>query len=335
MDRLPPLRELIWRRLRRRNAQLNMLENEIAGTSNMSSHPNNVGHERSIFPPNNNTEPIRSTSDTPNASDINRPHREFLSWMVDQMRLDQESGTSSDAVSRRINALSNHEAGVTTSSDPADGTERNDLLADPSTRHISFSREFITPPPIQYRHRLLNLDTGINDASITTANDNIIVDSRRMSVREDARRLHFREDRLRPTTYAAAASTGVGLNRQSSGGSSSNSQGQAAAATFQREHYYLHNAPANMLLTHRIQSWDFKNGDIPDLRDSNSNLVVNEARIHNDASVDISEDGSILVTLIPSNMPMTTVVGVYALKPNQKRGRCYATYRYVSYNIHL
>ena len=204
------------------------------------------------------------------------------------------------------------------------------MLADPSTRHISFSREFITPPPIQYRHRLLNLDTGINDDSITTANDNIIVDSRRMSVREDARRLHFREDRLRPTTYAAAASTGVGLNRQSSGGSSSNSQGQAAAATFQREHYYLHNAPANMLLTHRIQSWDFKNGDIPDLRDSNSNLVVNEARIHNDASVDISEDGSILVTLIPSNMPMTTVVGVYALKPNQKRGRCYATYRYVS-----
>ena len=331
MDRLPPLRELIWRRLRRRNAQLNMLENEIAGTSNMSSHPNNVGHERSIFPPNNNTEPIRNASDTPNASDINRPHREFLSWMVDQMRLDQESGTTSDAVSRRINALGNHEAGVTTNSDPADGTERNDLLADPSTRHISFSREFITPPPIQYRHRLLNLDTGINDASITTANDNIIVDSRRMSVREDARRLHFREDRLRPTTYAAAASTGVGLNRQSGGVSSSTSQGQAAAATFQREHYYLHNAPANMLLTHRIQSWDFKNGDIPDLRDSNSNLVVNEARIHNDASVDISEDGSILVTLIPSNMPMTTVVGVYALKPNQKRGRCYATYRYVSY----
>merc|ERR1719288_430655 len=29
-------------------------------------------------------------------------------------------------------------------------------------------------------------------------------------------------------------------------------------------------------------------------------------------------------TLIPSNMPMTTVVGVYGLKPDINRGRCYA-----------
>lgn len=81
----------------------------------------------------------------------------------------------------------------------------------------------------------------------------------------------------------------------------------------------------NMLVTHRIQSWDFSQYEIPDLRDSTSNLVVKEARIHNDASVDVSEDGDILVTLVPSVLPMTTVVGVFGLKPKSEFGRCFAT----------
>ena len=70
-----------------------------------------------------------------------------------------------------------------------------------------------------------------------------------------------------------------------------------------------------MLLTHRIQAWDFSKGDLPDISDENKNVIVKEAKIHNDASVDISEDGTILVTLVPSNLPMTTVVGVYGLQP--------------------
>ena len=39
----------------------------------------------------------------------------------------------------------------------------------------------------------------------------------------------------------------------------------------------------------RIQTWDFSKGDIPDISDSQHNVVVKEAKIHNDASVDISE----------------------------------------------
>ena len=35
--------------------------------------------------------------------------------------------------------------------------------------------------------------------------------------------------------------------------------------------------------------------------------------IHSDASVDFAGDGSFLVTLVPANMPMTTVVGVYGM----------------------
>ena len=52
--------------------------------------------------------------------------------------------------------------------------------------------------------------------------------------------------------------------------------------------------------------------------------MVADAKIHNDASVDISEDGSILVTLRPSDLPMNTVVGVYSLSESSK-GRLFAT----------
>lgn len=314
MERLPPLRELIWRRLRRRNAQLNMLEDEIAGT-NGTSVPNTSSFnvENLDRTQTNLDESGRASNSNTLTHDINRPHREFLTWMVDQMRLDQESGSPPDAVRRRINALSEQEMG--SENNTGNEFESANTSIGPSTRHISFSREFITPPPIQYRHRFLNLqEDNASDTSDITSTSN-------------SRRFITREVRPRPSSYAAAALNGASVHQSTAGtNASSNPQTSATAATFQREHYYLHNAPANMLLTHRIQSWDFDKGHIPDLRDSNSNLVVNEARIHNDASVDISEDGSILVTLIPSNMPMTTVVGVYGLKPNYNRGRCYATY---------
>ena len=78
-------------------------------------------------------------------------------------------------------------------------------------------------------------------------------------------------------------------------------------------------------MTHRIQAWDFSKGDIPDLTDSKANIVVQEAKIHNDASVDISDDGSVLVTLVPSNLPMHTVVGVYGLAPATK-GKLFASF---------
>jgi len=54
--------------------------------------------------------------------------------------------------------------------------------------------------------------------------------------------------------------------------------------------------------------------------------VVREAKIHNDASVDVSPCGSLLVTLVPSNLPMTTVVGVFSLRRGPTLGQCYATF---------
>lgn len=92
-----------------------------------------------------------------------------------------------------------------------------------------------------------------------------------------------------------------------------------------RDYQFMHHGPSNIALTHRIQTWDFSRGDIPDISNAEDNIVVKEAKIHNDASVDIAEDGSLLVTLVPSNLPMTTVVGLYSLRRGNL-GDCYATY---------
>jgi len=92
-----------------------------------------------------------------------------------------------------------------------------------------------------------------------------------------------------------------------------------------RDYHFLHTGPSNIALTHRIQTWDFASGNIPEISNSEENIVVKEAKIHNDASVDIAEDGSLLVTLVPSNLPMTTVVGLYSLN-RSNLGDCYATY---------
>ena len=74
---------------------------------------------------------------------------------------------------------------------------------------------------------------------------------------------------------------------------------------FREYHFMHHHAPTNVALTHRsvsaniltfvvtshdrIQTWDFSRGDIPDISNSEDNIVVKEAKIHNDASVDIAE----------------------------------------------
>ena len=44
--------------------------------------------------------------------------------------------------------------------------------------------------------------------------------------------------------------------------------------------------------------------------------------IHSDASVDFAGDGSFLVTLVPSNLPMTTVVGVYGMSKATRGQGC-------------
>ncbi|XP_044267364.1 uncharacterized protein LOC123013094 [Tribolium madens] len=67
---------------------------------------------------------------------------------------------------------------------------------------------------------------------------------------------------------------------------------------------------------HRIQMWDISSGNIPVINNPLKNLIVSECKIHNDASVDIAKDGTILVTLLPSGgyLNVTNKLGVYSLR---------------------
>ncbi|XP_050703703.1 uncharacterized protein LOC126989189 isoform X2 [Eriocheir sinensis] len=60
-------------------------------------------------------------------------------------------------------------------------------------------------------------------------------------------------------------------------------------------------------ITQRIQAWDFTRCRIPDISDGVANVVVRKCKIHNDASVDISSDGTMLAALIPESQAMTMV----------------------------
>ncbi len=235
-ERLPPLRELIWRRLRRRNAQLNLIDDEISAAGNNSASNSTTSRDRS------------------------RP-REMLSWMVDQMTIEAQEELQRQhwrSTRRRHNAQPGESA---------------------STSRPSYNDQQQPPPA-----------------------PSSLAERRRYMQRW--RHMDMQDVPVQPPPQ------------------------------FQRENIFLHNTTSNMLLTHRIQAWDISrigSSDVispdfpPDISDPTANIVVAEAKIHNDASVDIAEDGTILVTLVPANLPMTTVVGVYSLKP-ATRGQCFATF---------
>ncbi|KAK9888730.1 hypothetical protein WA026_000956 [Henosepilachna vigintioctopunctata] len=84
----------------------------------------------------------------------------------------------------------------------------------------------------------------------------------------------------------------------------------------QREHIYDSDVITTVTPNHRIQIWDISDSTVPNISNPLKNVVVGECKIHNDASVDIASDGSILVTLLPSGgyLNVTNRLGVYSLK---------------------
>jgi activator-of-BECN1-regulated-autophagy protein 1 len=56
------------------------------------------------------------------------------------------------------------------------------------------------------------------------------------------------------------------------------------------------------------------------------NIVVGHCKLHNDASCDISQDGSMLATFVPSHrgFPDDNILAVYSLLPGN-RGTCLYT----------
>lgn len=78
--------------------------------------------------------------------------------------------------------------------------------------------------------------------------------------------------------------------------------------------------------SHRVQAWDFTTGNVPELADGKKNVVVQRCRIHNDASIDISKDGRLLVALLPVPRMRNTNhwLGVYSLEWG-RLGQCLHT----------
>ncbi|KOX67375.1 Activating molecule in BECN1-regulated autophagy protein 1 [Melipona quadrifasciata] len=59
---------------------------------------------------------------------------------------------------------------------------------------------------------------------------------------------------------------------------------------------------------YRIQAWDFSKGEIPDIKNSEKNIVIHKCKIRNDASINISSDGTLLATCFMG------AAGVYSLQ---------------------
>ncbi|XP_074661706.1 activating molecule in BECN1-regulated autophagy protein 1B-like [Tubulanus polymorphus] len=79
-------------------------------------------------------------------------------------------------------------------------------------------------------------------------------------------------------------------------------------------------------VTHRIQRWDFRGCDIPDISISDVNVIVPHCKIHNDASCEISQDGLLLATFVPSHggFPDSFILAVYSLQSHEL-ARCLYT----------
>lgn len=79
-------------------------------------------------------------------------------------------------------------------------------------------------------------------------------------------------------------------------------------------------------LTHRIQRWDFRKLELPDLTDISDNVIVSHCKLHNDASCDISQDGCLLATFVPTHrgFPDDTVLAIYSLQEDTL-GQCLYT----------
>lgn len=60
--------------------------------------------------------------------------------------------------------------------------------------------------------------------------------------------------------------------------------------------------------SYRVQAWDFSKREIPDIRQCHKNIVIRKCKIHNDASINISSDGTLLAICFAGG------AGIYSLQ---------------------
>ena len=80
--------------------------------------------------------------------------------------------------------------------------------------------------------------------------------------------------------------------------------------------------------THRIQRWDLRPCLVPDISDPTANVLVAHCKLHNDASVDVAQDGSLIAAIVPSlrGFPDSNILAVFSLRVDTL-GQCLYTKR--------
>jgi len=75
--------------------------------------------------------------------------------------------------------------------------------------------------------------------------------------------------------------------------------------------------------TFRLQLWDFNDDVLPDLRQTKKNIIVPHCKLHNDGSIDVSQDGTLLATYVPSmqGFPDNGQICVFSLR-KESLGQC-------------
>ncbi|XP_072034917.1 uncharacterized protein [Amphiura filiformis] len=68
--------------------------------------------------------------------------------------------------------------------------------------------------------------------------------------------------------------------------------------------------------TYRLQWWNFQDFQLPDISRAEINVVVPHCKLHNDASCDIAQDGSLLAVFVPSPLgfPDDGELAIYSLQ---------------------
>jgi activator-of-BECN1-regulated-autophagy protein 1 len=77
---------------------------------------------------------------------------------------------------------------------------------------------------------------------------------------------------------------------------------------------FFSGSPGGANQTHRLQCWDYSRLQVPDLRNSEANVIVSKAKIFNDASVDVNDEGTLLAALVPIENQMSVNLCIYSLE---------------------
>jgi len=171
-------------------------------------------------------------------------------------------------------------------------------------------------------HILVRIYHRLHGSPIILPSNNMVdhsAGSERSNLPHESRRRALSQDTSINTQDSSnTTSTDPGQSRQAHANHASSAAGNSVAFDAWQRQPHLHvyqtrGAGQHLWINHwtspssisnsnyRLQCWDFSLSAIPNIKDSQSNIITQRCRIINDASVDISSDGSLVACLVPKD----------------------------------